>query len=249
MARPTLLITGASAGIGAATARLAAKAGYDIGVHYNSDKAGAEMVTQLVADAGGKAHLLQADIGDPAQVDSLFAQFDELFPKLDGLVNNAGIVDQPIRVDEVSPERLTRLINVNLIGSILAAKEAVLRMSTNYGGDGGAIVNLSSVAAKLGAANQYVDYAATKAGVDALTKGLADEVAQEGVRVNAVRPGIIETAIHAKGGLPDRAEKMAPAVPMKRAGTAEEVAEAILWLLSDKASYVTGTVVDVSGGR
>ncbi|NNK78269.1 MAG: SDR family oxidoreductase [Litoreibacter sp.] len=249
MTRPTVLITGASAGIGAATAQLAARAGYDVAIHYNSDRDGAARVAETVEKEGGSALLIQGDVSNSEDISRMFLEFDAQFSRMDALVNNAGIVDRSSRVDQMTPERLERIISVNLTGAILVAKEGVLRMSTAHGGQGGAIVNLSSVAAVLGAANQYVDYAAAKAGIDTLTKGLAHEVATEGVRVNAVRPGIIDTEIHAKGGLPNRAVDLAPLVPMKRAGTAIEVAEAILWLLSDKASYVTGTVLDVSGGR
>lgn len=247
--KKNMLITGASAGIGAATAVLAAKHGYNIGIHYNSNEKGARLVSQLCEDEGAITHIFQGDVAKPEDISRLFTEFDAAFPQLDALINNAGIVDQPARVDEMSAKRLRRMIDVNLIGAFLVAKEGVLRMSSAYGGEGGAIVNLSSAAAKLGAPNQYVDYAATKAGIDIFTVGLSQEVATEGIRVNAVRPGIIETAIHAKGGLPDRADEMAPKVPMQRSGSAEEVAHAILWLCSEGASYVTGTCIDVSGGR
>ncbi len=247
--KKNMLITGASTGIGAATAVLAAKNGYNIGIHYNSDDKGARLVSQLCEDEGAITHIFQGDVAKPEDISRVFTEFDAAFTQLDVLVNNAGIVDNAARVDEMSAERLRRMVDVNLIGAFLVAQEAVLRMSSAYGGEGGAIVNISSAAAKLGAANQYVDYAATKAGIDIFTVGLSQEVATEGIRVNAVRPGIIETAIHAKGGQPDRAEEMAPKVPMQRAGAAEEVAHAILWLSSEAASYVTGTCLDVSGGR
>ncbi|GFE63578.1 SDR family oxidoreductase [Litoreibacter roseus] len=249
MTRKTVLITGASSGIGAATALLAAKSNYDVGIHYNSDERGATLVSQLCQEVGATTRVFQANVGDSDDITRLFNEFDLAFPKMDALVNNAGIVDVPARVDEMTPMRLHRMVSVNLVGAILVAKEAVLRMSTQYGGDGGVIVNLSSAAARLGSANQYVDYAATKAGIDIFTKGLSDEVANEGIRVAAIRPGIIETAIHAKGGLPDRADDMAPSVPMQRAGTAEECAAAILFLMSEDASYITGTSLDVTGGR
>ncbi len=249
MSRPTVIVTGASAGIGAASAVLAARAGYDVGVHYNSDRAGAERTASLVEAEGGKAVLIQGNVGDPADITRIFSEFDAVFPKLNALVNNAGIVDQKARLDEMTPERLQNMVNVNLVGAMLVAKEAVLRMSSKHGGSGGSIVNLSSAAATLGAGGQYVDYAATKGAIDTFNTGLANEVATENIRVNAVRPGIIETEIHAKGGLPNRAAEMAPLVPMQRSGTAEEVAEAIIWLMSDAASYVTGTVINVSGGR
>ncbi|MEM9434475.1 MAG: SDR family oxidoreductase [Pseudomonadota bacterium] len=249
MGRRNLLVTGASAGIGAATARLAGRRGYNVAIHYNSDRAGAERVAGDVEAAGGQAVLIQGNVAQPEAVSRIFAEFDAALPGLDAFVNNAGIVDMKTRVDEISADRLINMVNINLVGAFLAAKEAVLRMSTAHGGTGGAIVNLSSAAAKLGAAGQYVDYAATKGAIEVLNLGLSQEVANEGVRVNAIRPGIIETDIHAKGGLPNRAAEMAPMVPMKRSGSAEEVAEAILWLLSDASSYVTGTVMDVTGGR
>lgn len=247
--RKTILITGSSAGIGAATAILAARRGYDIAIHFRSDAKAAQLVAHLAEDLGARTHVFKADVGIPEEVTRLFKEFDNKFASLDGLVNNAGIVDVAARLDEMSPERMIRMVNVNLIGAMLVAKEAVLRMSQNYGGDGGSIVNISSAAARLGAANNYIDYAATKGAIDTFTKGLADEVAQEGIRVTAIRPGIIETAIHAKGGDPDRAERLASIVPMGRSGTAEECAEAIMFLMSEQASYVTGTILDVSGGR
>lgn len=249
MTRKTLIVTGASTGIGAACARLGAKAGYDVAIGYRSDQKSASEVAADVEAAGGRAHLIQADLSDPEQIDRFFADFDLAFDRLDGLVNNAGIVDVAARVDELDHARLRRMMDTNLIGPMLMAGHAVRRMSTRHGGGGGAIVNLSSAAARMGGAGQYVDYAATKAAIDIFTKGLSDEVATEGIRVTAVRPGIIETPIHGKGGEPDRSERMADVVPMKRAGSADEVAEAILWLLSDQASYVTGTMLDVSGGR
>lgn len=245
----SLLVTGASSGIGAATATLASKYGYDIGIHYNSDLKGAQLVAQMCEQEGAVTHMFQADLSDPTQVSRLFREYDAAFGSLDGLVNNAGIVDHPQRIDEMSYERLRRMVDVNLVAPILVAKEAVLRMSTKYGGDGGVIVNMSSRAATLGSGNQYVDYAATKAGIDIFTKGLSDEVANEGIRVVAIRPGLIETAIHGKGGLPDRCDDLAHLVPMKRAGEAEEIAHAVLYLLGEGASYVTGTTLDVSGGR
>lgn len=249
MAEKSLLITGASSGIGAATAVLASKHGYNIAVHYNSDLKGAQLVAQMCEREGAITHMLQGDLSKPQDVARVFSEFDAAFPKLDGLVNNAGIVDHPQRVDEMSYDRLRRMVDVNLIGPFMVAKEAVLRMSTNYGGDGGVIVNTGSAAARLGSGGQYVDYAATKAGIDIFTKGLSDEVASEGIRVVAIRPGLIETAIHAKGGLPDRCDDLAHNVPMKRPGEADECAHAILFLLGEGASYITGTSVDVSGGR
>jgi len=242
-----LLITGASAGIGAATARLAARQGYDVVVNYNSDSAGAEAVAADVRAAGQKTLVIQADVSDPDQIEAMFAAIDAGFGRLDALVNNAGVVDQTAKVTEMTHTRLRRMFDINVIGAMLVAKEAVLRMQSQ--GDGGAIVNISSAAARLGSGNQYVDYAMSKAAIDLFTKGLSDEVAADGIRVTAIRPGLIETEIHAKGGEPGRAQRLAHMVPMKREGSAEEVADAILYLLSDQASYITGTCLDVSGGR
>ena len=246
---PTVLVTGASRGIGAATAVLAARHGWDVAINFARDAAAAERVAEQVRAAGRRALVRQADVAEESEVLAMFAAVDREFGRLDGLVNNAGVVDLPARVDEMSVQRLQRMFAVNLTGSFLCAREAVRRMSTKHGGRGGAIVNLSSAAAKLGSPGQYVDYAASKAGIDLMTLGLAREVATEGIRVNAVRPGIIDTEIHASGGLPDRVKQTAPMVPMQRAGTAEEVAQAIVWLLSDDASYTTGAVLDVTGGR
>ena len=248
MARKNMLITGASAGIGAATAKLAAEMGYDIGVNYRSDKIGAEAVANAVEAAGGRAMLLQGDVSNPADITRIFDTFDA-FGRLQSLVNNAGIVMPMGRVEDISFERLRDIFDVNVIGSFLCAKEAIARMSKRAGGRGGSIVNLTSVAAKLGSPDMFVDYAATKGAIDSFTTGLALEQAAEGVRVNAVRPGIIDTEIHAKGHDPDRVARVGHTIPMQRAGTAREVAEAILWLTSDQASYVTGTTIDVSGGR
>ena len=245
----TLLITGASRGIGAATALLAAQQGWQVAVNYAANSLAADAVVRQIRAAGGVAIAVQADVGDEAQVLRLFETVDAKLGRLDGLVNNAGVVDVAQRVDEMSVARLERMWRTNLTSSFVCAREAVRRMSTKHGGGGGAIVNVSSVAARLGAPGQYVDYAASKAAIDTFTLGLAKEVAAEGIRVNAVRPGIIETEIHASGGQPDRAAQMAPQVPMQRAGSAEEVAQAIVWLLSDAASYTTGAVLDVAGGR
>ena len=245
----TLLVTGGSRGIGAAAAVLAAQRGWDVAVNYTRDAAAAERVAAQVRAAGRRALVIRADVAEEPEVLAMFAEVDREFGPLRGLVNNAGVVDLPARVDEMSLQRLQRMFAINLTGSFLCAREAVRRMSTKHGGAGGAIVNLSSAAAKLGSPGQYVDYAASKAGIDLMTLGLAREVATEGIRVNAVRPGIIDTEIHASGGLPDRAKQVAPVVPMQRAGTAEEVAQAIVWLLSDEASYTTGAVLDVTGGR
>ena len=246
---PTLLITGGSRGIGAAAAVLAARDGWDVAINYTRDAAAAERVAAQVREAGRRALVLQADVSDEAQVLAMFAAVDKDFGPLRGMVNNAGVVDLPARVDEMSLQRLMRMFAINLTGSFLCAREAVKRMSTKHGGAGGVIVNLSSAAARLGSPGQYVDYAAAKAGIDTFTLGLAREVAAEGIRVNAVRPGLIDTEIHASGGLPDRAKQLAPTVPMQRTGSAEEVAQAIVWLLSDASSYTTGSVIDVTGGR
>lgn len=246
---PTVLVTGASRGIGAATAVLAARHGWDVAINFARDAAAAERVAEQVRAAGRRALVRQADVAEESEVLAMFAAVDREFGRLDGLVNNAGVVDLPARVDEMSVQRLQRMFAVNLTGSFLCAREAVRRMSTRHGGTGGAIVNLSSAAARLGSPAQYVDYAAAKAGIDTFTLGLAREVAAEGIRVNAVRPGIIDTEIHASGGLPDRARQLAPMVPMQRAGTADEVAQAVVWLLSGASSYSTGALLDVSGGR
>ena len=245
----TLLITGGSRGIGAAAAVLAAQRGWDIAINYTRDAAAADRVADQVRSLGRRALVIQADVADEAQVLAMFTAVDKEFGPLHGLVNNAGVVDMPSRVDQMSLQRLMRMFAINLTGSFLCAREAVKRMSTKHGGAGGVIVNLSSAAAKLGSPGQYVDYAAAKAGIDTFTLGLAREVATEGIRVNAVRPGIIDTDIHASGGLPDRAKQTAPMVPMQRAGSAEEVAQAIVWLLSEESSYTTGAVIDVTGGR
>lgn len=249
MTRKTALITGASAGIGAASARLLATNGYDIAIGYRSDEAGAQAVARDVEAAGGQAVTIRADVGEPAEIDRMFAEFDAVFARLDALVNNAGIVARTQRIDEMSAERLQQMFAVNLTGAFLVAGHAVRRMSTAKGGHGGGIVNMSSAAARLASPGQYVDYAASKAALDLMTKGLAAEVGAEGIRVNAIRPGLIETEIHAKGGEPGRAQKLAHLVPMKRTGSAEEVAEGVLWLLSDQSSYVTGTFLDIAGGR
>ena len=243
------LITGASRGIGAATALLAARQGWAVAVNYQGNQAAADAVVQQIRAAGGTALAVQADVADEAQVLAMFATIDAQLGRITALVNNAGVVDTTQRVDEMSVTRLRRMFDVNVIGSFVCAREAVRRMSTKHGGKGGSIVNVSSAAARLGAAHQYVDYAAAKGAIDTFTVGLAREVAAEGIRVNAVRPGLIETDIHASGGLPDRVRDLAHQVPMQRGGTAEEVAEAIVWLMSDASPYTTMSLLDVSGGR
>ena len=243
-----IVITGGSRGIGAACAKLAAKAGYDVCLNFVSNRKAADAVVSEIEASGGTARAVAGDVGSNEDVIALFKAADEMGP-LKGLINNAGVLDVRARIDEMTPERLERIMRTNILGSFFCAREAVNRMSTKKGGTGGAIVNLSSIAALLGAPNQYADYAASKGAIDTFTRGLALEVAEEGIRVNGVRPGIIDTEIHASGGDPDRARKLRDIIPMKREGSAEEVAEAILWLMIDKASYVTGATLDVSGGR
>jgi len=244
-----LLITGGSRGIGAATALLAARRGFAVAVNYASNSLAADEVVRAIRDQGGRAMSVQADVGDEAQVIAMFEKVDAKFGGLGALVNNAGVVDVQARVDGMSVARLERMLRINVIGSFVCAREAVRRMSTKQGGSGGAIVNLSSAAARLGSPGQYVDYAASKGAIESFTVGLAKEVADEGIRVNAVRPGLIDTEIHASGGMPDRAFQLASTVPMKRTGSAQEVANAIVWLLTEEASYVTGAFLDVTGGR
>ncbi len=244
-----LLITGAGRGIGAATALLAAARGYAVCVNYKSNREAAAHVVREITEAGGTAVAVPGDVAVEADVRRVFETCDQGLGPLTALVNNAGIVDVKARVDEMDTARLQRMFAINVFGSFLCAREAVRRMSTKHGGRGGAIVNVSSAASRLGSPGEYVDYAASKAAIDAFTIGLSKEVATEGIRVNAVRPGIVRTEIHASGGQPDRLERIAPLVPMQRAGQPDEVAHAILWLLSNDASYTTGALLDVSGGR
>jgi len=244
-----LLVTGGSRGIGAATARLAASRGYAVCVNYRANRAAAERVVEDITKAGGTAIAAAADVGIEHEVDRLFETIDARLGRVTALVNNAGILETQCRVDQIDAARLSRVFATNVTGAFLCAREAVKRMSTARGGAGGAIVNVSSRAAQLGAPGEYVDYAASKAALDTLTIGLAREVAAEGIRVNGVRAGIIYTEIHASGGEPGRVDRLGPQLPMKRGGEAIEVARAILWLLSDEASYSTGTFIDVAGGR
>ena len=244
-----VLITGGSRGIGAATALLAAQRGYAVAVNYATNSLAADEVVRAIRADGGTAITVQADVAVEAQVLAMFDKLDAKLGRLTALVNNAGVVDVASRVDAMSVARLQRMFNTNILGNFVCAREAVKRMSTRYGGAGGSIVNVSSAAARVGSPGQYVDYAASKGAIDTFTLGLAKEVALEGIRVNAVRPGIIDTDIHASGGEPDRARQVAPQVPMQRPGTALEVAQAILWLMGDDASYTTGTLLDVAGGR
>ena len=244
-----LLVTGGSRGIGAATCLLAARQGWAVAVNYTANSMAADEVVREIRATGGRAMAVQADVADEAQVLRMFEQVDAKFGRLTGLVNNAGVVDVTARVEDMSVARWKRMFDINVIGSLICAREAVRRMSTKHGGAGGSIVNLSSAAARLGAPGQYVDYAAAKGAIDAFTIGLAKEVGAEGIRVNAVRPGLIETEIHASGGLPNRVKDLQHQVPMQRGGTADEVAQAIVWLLSDAASYTTMSLLDVSGGR
>ena len=244
-----VLITGASRGIGAAAARLAAQRGYDVAVNYQKNQDAAESVAEVVRKQGRKAIVVSADVSVEEQVVAMFETVDAQLGKLSALVNNAGILNQQCRVEDMSAQRMQRIFAVNITGTLLCIREAIRRMSVNHGGQGGAIVNASSRAAQLGAANEYVDYAASKGAVDTLTIGLAKELASDKIRVNTVRPGYIDTDMHASGGEPGRVARLAPTLPMGRGGTSEEVAEAILWLLSDKSAYSTGTFIDVSGGR
>lgn len=244
-----LLVTGGGRGIGAATSLLAAQQGWAVAVNYTSNSLAADQVVRQIRAAGGQAITVKADVAEEDQVLRMFEHIDAKLGRLTGLVNNAGVVDVYARVADMSVARLKRMFDINVMGSLICAREAVRRMSTQYGGEGGSIVNVSSAASRLGSPGQYVDYAAAKGAIDAFTLGLAKEVAAEGIRVNAVRPGLIDTEIHASGGLPNRVKDLQHLVPMQRGGTAEEVAQSIVWLLSDAASYTTMSLIDVSGGR
>jgi NAD(P)-dependent dehydrogenase (short-subunit alcohol dehydrogenase family) len=244
-----IIVTGGSRGIGAATARLAGTRGYAVCVNYHRQRDAADAVVADIVRDGGHAVAVRADIAVEADILRLFEAATEALGPLYGLVNNAGILETQMRLEAMDAARWQRVLQVNVIGAFLCAREAVRRMSTAHGGAGGVIVNLSSAAARIGAPGEYVDYAASKGAIDTMTLGLAKEVAMEGIRVNAVRPGIIHTDIHASGGEPNRIERVKPSVPMQRGGTAEEVAAGILWLLSDEASYITGTFLDITGGR
>lgn len=244
-----VLITGAGRGIGAATARLAAARGYAVCVNYLKNRDAAESVAGDIRAAGGRASAVAADVAVEAEVVSLFKTVDRELGPLTALVNNAGILERQMRLDQMDAARFNRILATNVTGSFLCAREAVRRMSTRHGGRGGAIVNVSSVAARVGSPDEYIDYAASKGAIDTLTIGLSKEVADEGIRVNAVRPGYIYTDMHASGGEPGRVDRLKTAVPMKRGGQPEEVAQAILWLLSDEAAYATGTFIDLAGGR
>ncbi|EWC42637.1 SDR family oxidoreductase [Pseudomonas stutzeri] len=244
-----MLITGASRGIGAATARLAARQGYALCLNYHQREDAANQVLEQVRAAGAAAITIKADVADEEQVLGMFDVIDREFGRLDVLVNNAGMLERQMRLEQMDVARWSRVLGANVIGSFLCAREAIKRMSTLHGGLGGSIINLSSIAARLGAPGEYIDYAAAKGAIDSMTLGLAKEVASEGIRVNAVRPGVIHTDIHASGGEPNRIERVKASVPMGRGGQAEEIAEAILWLASEQASYTSGALLDVSGGR
>lgn len=244
-----MLVTGGGRGIGAAVAKLAARRGYAVGVNYHANADTAHAVVAEIVQGGGRAVALQADVSQEDQVLRMYGELDRQLGRIDALVNNAGILEQQMRVDQMSAERLLRVLSTNVIGAFLCAREAVRRMSTRHGGQGGAIVNVSSAAARLGSPNEYVDYAASKGAMDTMTIGLSKEVAPEGIRVNGVRPGTIYTDMHASGGEPGRVDRLKGVIPLRRGGTVEEVAGAVMWLFSDEACYTSGSFIDVSGGN
>ncbi|WP_419340963.1 SDR family oxidoreductase [Achromobacter sp. PD1] len=244
-----MLVTGGGRGIGAAVAKLAARRGYAVGVNYHANADTAHAVVAAIVQGGGRAVALQADVSQEDQVLRMYGELDRQLGRIDALVNNAGILEQQMRVDQMSAERLLRVLSTNVIGAFLCAREAVRRMSTRHGGQGGAIVNVSSAAARLGSPNEYVDYAASKGAMDTMTIGLSKEVAPEGIRVNGVRPGTIYTDMHASGGEPGRVDRLKGVIPLRRGGTVEEVAGAVMWLFSDEAGYTSGSFIDVSGGN
>ena len=249
MNHKVMIVTGGSRGIGAATAQIAAARGYAVCIAYRSNKQAAHAIADAILLTGGKAIAVAADVAQEDDVVALFQTVDRELGRVTALVNNAGTLEQQMRLDQMDAARINRVFAANVTGSFLCAREAVRRMSTRHGGSGGAIVNLSSAASRIGSPGEYIDYAASKGAIDAFTLGLAKEVANEGIRVNAVRPGLIETGIHASGGEPERVERLKSGIPMQRGGRAEEVAQAIMWLLSDEASYTTGSLLDVTGGR
>ncbi|WP_028670443.1 SDR family oxidoreductase [Saccharospirillum impatiens] len=242
------LVTGGGRGIGAATARLLAREGYFVCINYRSDAASARSVALGIGEAGGRCQVIQADVSQEAEVVRLFAAIDRLSGRLSVLVNNAGILHTQMRLEDMSAERINSVLATNVTGPFLCCREAVKRMSTRHGGAGGAIVNVSSAAARTGSPNEYIDYAASKGALDSMTRGLALEVAAEDIRVNGVRPGLIHTGIHADGGEPGRVERLRDRIPMQRGGKPEEIAEAILWLVSERSSYCTGSMIDLAGG-
>ena len=244
--KPVMIVTGAGRGIGAATARMAAQKGYAVAVNYRSDQASADKVVAEIEAAGGRAIAVQADVVDEGAIVAMFETVDRELGRVDVLVNNAGVVDQISRVDEMSFERVDRMMKINVVGPFVCAREAVKRMSTRHGGNGGAIINVGSAASHLGGAGEYVDYAASKGAIDTMTEGLAKEVAGEGIRVNTVRPGVIRTTIHASGGNPDKPDVAGEVIPMGRIGEPEEIANAVLWLA--EAGFTTGALIDVDGG-
>ncbi len=244
-----VMVTGGSRGIGAACARLAAQAGYAVCVNYTRDRQAAQAVVSAIVADGGRAAAVQADVSSEQEIVRLFEACDRELGPVTALINNAGVVAPAARVDEMDAERIMRVLRINVLGAFLAARESVRRMSTRHGGKGGTIVNISSGAARLGSPGEYVDYAASKGAIDTMTIGLAREVAEEGIRVVAIRPGLIDTAIHESQGAVGKLARLAPTVPLKRAGSAEEVAQAAVWLMGDRASYVTGAILDVTGGR